>query len=97
MNHLAESGLKGARAEARASWFYFIPPQRIDGAALGTLYLLIAMDPQKNYSLTSFCSGVLGYKVTNKNLGNKGRLYTILYRISLLSNIRQTLFNFENL
>ena len=23
MNHLAEPGLKGARAEARASWFYF--------------------------------------------------------------------------
>ena len=34
MNHLAEPGLKGARAEARASWFYFIPPQRIDGATL---------------------------------------------------------------
>ena len=53
MNHLAEPGLKGARAEARASCFYFIPPQRIDGAALAALYLLIVMDPQKNYSLTN--------------------------------------------
>ena len=37
MNHLAEPGLKGARAEARASCFYFIHPQRIDGAALELL------------------------------------------------------------
>ena len=53
MNHLAEPGLKGAGAEARASWFYFIPPQRIDGAALAALYLLIVMDPQRIYSLTN--------------------------------------------
>ena len=53
MNHLAEPGLKGARAEARASWFYFIPPQRIDGAALAAPYLLLVMDPQKIYSLTN--------------------------------------------
>ena len=49
MNHLAEPGLKGARAEARASCFYFIHPQRIDGAALAanSLFLLIVMDPKK--------------------------------------------------
>ena len=53
MNHLAEPGLKGARAEARASWFYFIPPQTIDGAALAAPYHQIIMDPQKIYFLTN--------------------------------------------
>ena len=53
MNHLAEPGLKGARAEARASWFYFIPPQTIDGTAPAAPYHQIVMDPQKIYFLTN--------------------------------------------